>query len=177
MKRQLLIKIHLCLSAFFAPFLLLMAITGTCYLLGFKGSTKQEIVSSIAVGDNTITKNYISSHIKKMAPDYSFEYIKEKPGVFYTRPTTRTFYKIKKEGQSSYVVYKVTPNFLASIIEVHKGHGPSLLKTLQKVLGFILMLILITGVWLALQLKRDQKMTLVLIGAGFILLSIMILFL
>ena len=145
--------------------------------MGFKGSTQQEIVSSISVGNNTITKDYVAAHIKKMAPDYSFEYIKEKTGVFYTRPTTRTYYKIKKKGQSAYVVYKVTPNFLASIIEVHKGHGPSLLKTLEKVLGFILMLILFSGVWLALQLKRDRKITLILMSSGFALLSAMILLL
>lgn len=154
-----------------------MAVTGTCYLLGFKGSTQEEIVSSIAVGDETITSDYVAAYVKKMAPDYSFEYIKQSPGVFYTRPTTRTYYKIKKKGQGSYVVYKVKPSFLASIIEVHKGHGPKLVKLLEKILGFILMLILISGVWLALQLARDRKITLILMGSGFALLSAMILFL
>lgn len=175
MKRPLLIKIHLYLSAFFAPFLLLMAITGTCYLLGYKGSVDKQLVSKIATNGVELDQKQVEEHIKKIAPEYSYEYIKVKPGVFYTRPTTRTYYEIKKRPGNEYAVFKATPNFLASIIEVHKGHGPKLLKLLEKVLGFVLILILISGVWLALQLKRDRKVTLVLVGSGFLVLLVMIL--
>lgn len=176
MNRKIITKIHLYLSAFFAPFLLVMAITGTCYLFGNKGKLEKEIVSSIAVGDEKINKEIVEAHIKEIDPNYSFEYIKVKPGVFYTRPTTRDYFEIKKKGQA-YIVYKVRPNLLASLIEVHKGHGPKLVKILEKIIGFVLMLILLSGVWLSLQLKRDRKITLVLMGSGFVVLAAMIIFL
>lgn len=177
MKRQNLIKIHLYLSALFTPFLLLMAISGTCYLFGNKGSVHKETVRSITVGTNEFTKKDVISHVKSIDPNYSYEYIKGKPGIFYTRPTTRMHYIFKQSNDGSFKVYKATPNLLASIIEVHKGHGPKLVKTLEKILGFILMLILTSGVWLALQLKRDRLVTIVLMGTGFSILTAMILLL
>lgn len=177
MNRLTLTKIHLYLSAFFVSFILLMAVSGTNYLLGNKGSIHKEMISTIVLGEKKLTKDDVINHLKKIDPKYSFEYIKESPNVFYTRPTTRTHYQFKKKDSRSYIIYKATPNFLASIIEVHKGHGPILVKFLQKILGFVLMLILVSGVWLALQLNRDRKMTLILIGSGFSLLASMILFL
>lgn len=175
MNRPLLIKIHLYLSAFFAPFLLLMAITGTCYLLGSKGSVEKQVVSKINSNGMDLTEQQVKEHISKIAPDYSYEYIKVRPGAFFTRPTTRTYYEVKKQPGNEYTIYKAKPSFLAAIIEVHKGHGPQLLKLLEKVLGIVLILILISGVWLALQLKRDRKITLILMGSGFVVLSFMIL--
>ena len=46
MDRKLLITIHMYLAAFFAPAVLLVAISGGLYLVGVKGEVKQERIYS-----------------------------------------------------------------------------------------------------------------------------------
>lgn len=173
MKRSVLVKIHMYLSAFFAPFLILMAISGTCYLMGNKGSIDKSIASKIIPPEANLNKEKVEELIKKIAPDYSYEYIKVKGSDFYTRPTTRTFYHIKKT-QEGYTIFKAIPNFLASIIEVHKGHGPGFLKTLQKILGIALIFMLLSGFALAFQLKKDRLKTYSVSLVGLVTLIIML---
>lgn len=168
MKRITILKIHLYLSAFFTPFLLLMAFTGTAYLFNFKGDAKTETVRTLE-GIAVVDKELVSSTLKAIDPDYSFEYIKESGSTVLTRPMTRVYYQFVK-NESGFLIQKVTPNFLRRIIEVHKGHGPGMLKNLEKVLGLSLLLVILSGVWLALSTKRDMKITLILAGSGAVVL-------
>ncbi len=165
MNRQLLVKIHLYFSAFFAPFLLLMAVTGTFYLLGYKGSVEKEKITSVLVTHAKLNEDSIRSYLKEIDPEYTFEYLKTSSGLIMTRPTTRMNYEFKQSGDQ-YTIYRVKPNFLKSIIEVHKGHGPKILKGLQTILGVSLMIILVSGMLIAFATKRDQKPTLILMSAG-----------
>ena len=54
MKRKLLITIHMYMAAFFAPAVLLVAISGGLYLAGVKGKVEQEQIysSSTAIIDS-----------------------------------------------------------------------------------------------------------------------------
>lgn len=164
MKRNTLIKIHLYLSAFFAPVILLMAVSGTSYLLGFKGhSTIEELHSIESV--ELINDEFVKNELSKINPGYHYEYLKESGNKTFTRPTTREYYQFTKiDGNIK--IEKISPNFLAKIIEAHKGHGPGYFKTIQKIFGICLILILFSGIWLALTVKRDVKITLVLVGIG-----------
>ena len=49
MNRKLLITIHMYLAAFFAPAVLLVAISGGLYLIGVKGEVEQETITPAAV--------------------------------------------------------------------------------------------------------------------------------
>lgn len=167
MNKSLLVKIHLFLSAFFAPFLLLMAFTGTSYLFSYKGSVENELVKNIQI--QYLTDEIVKNTLFSIDPSYSFEYTKGSNDKMITRPTTRESYEfIKKDN--GYDVYRVSPNFLKRIIEVHKGHGPSLLKWLQKLLGICLILILTTGIMISFKSKKHKTMSL-----GFMTLGILIL--
>lgn len=174
MKRQTLLKIHLYLSALFTPFIFLMAFTGTSYLLGYKGDVKKEVVKSVELENEKITLEQAQNLLKDIDPDYTFEYLREAGTGAFTRPTTRTYYQFEK-NENGITISKMTPNFLRAVIEVHKGHGPGLLKNLEKILGISLMLVLISGIWLAVSVKRDKKITLILIGLGTLVLSGLIL--
>ncbi len=168
MKRATLIKIHLYLSAIFAPFLFLMAFTGTSYLMGFKGNADKKVVETFEV-DTEITEAYVRAELARIDPGYSFEYTKKSADGLFTRPTTRDYYQFERLDRQI-IVKKVSPNFLLKIIEIHKGHGPGFLKFVEKILGIGLILILISGIWLALTVKRDKKITLVLMLGGFLVL-------
>ena len=171
MSRALLFKIHFYLSGFLAPFILLMALTGTLYLFGHKGETVESLVNEgISFNSSESKTEQISNIIKEHDSSYKFETLKDRGSSIQTRPTTRTFYNFKKEENGSYTLYKVSPDIHYRIIEVHKGHGPSLLKYFQKLLGISLMIIVLSGFWMSLKIKKRKKEFLLLSGAGFIFL-------
>lgn len=166
MNRKTLFNIHFYLSSFFTPFLLLIAITGTFYLFGNKGSVNETLVKSNVIIEKANIKEQISKVVKEINSDYSFEYIKDRGSSIETRPTTRNYYNFKKNSDGTFNVYKAEPNFLLRLIEVHKGHGPSLLKYFQKVLGFALIIITITGLLMSLKLKARVKSFLISMSVG-----------
>lgn len=169
MNKSILVKIHLSLSALFAPFLLLIAFTGTSYLLSYKGSVETKLVTEIQT--QNITAEIIKNTLSSIDPSYTFEYTKGSSDKMITRPTTRVSYEFIKKD-TGYEVYKVSPNFLKRIVEVHKGHGPSLLKWLQKILGICLILILITGVMISFKSKKHKRMSLGFMTIGSIILGL-----
>lgn len=148
-----------------------MAFTGTAYLMNFKGSVTEKVVETVE-SESPVTESLIENELKRIDPEYSYEYTKKSPNGFFTRPTTRDYYSFEKQD-NQIIVKKVTPSFLRKIIEIHKGHGPGLLKLVEKILGVGLILILISGVWLALTIKRDMKITLILMGVGSVILAIL----
>lgn len=174
MKRSLLIKIHLYLSSFFAPFLILMTITGTLYLFSQKGSVNSKRITTITT--DKISESIIKEELSKINPTYRFEYTKSYPDKVITRPTTRKYYEFIKQ-KSSYEVREVTPSFLKRIIEVHKGHGPKALKWFQKILGICLALIILTGIALSLIGYRHTKISITLMCLGTISLAYLFYFL
>lgn len=167
MKRNTLFNIHFYLSSFFTPFLLLMAITGTFYLFGQKGSVEKTLIQDGITFNTTISKKeQVSQLLKKIDETYSFENIKDRGASIQTRPTTRDYFNFVKKDEGSFSLYKVKPNLLSRVIEVHKGHGPGLLKSFQKVLGIVLMLIIITGFLMSMNIKKRVKSFLISTGLG-----------
>lgn len=174
-KRNSLVKVHLYASGFFAPFLLIMAITGTFYLLDIKGSEERVFVKELLLEnkpDEVIVKNVLA----KVEPGYDFAYLKSAGTRVFTRPTTRAYYSFEKENDI-YKLYKIRPNILRTLIEVHKGHGPKSMRIFEILLGIALLTILITGVWIGIMTARDKKVTLITMGAGAASFLIILLFL
>lgn len=158
MKRQTLFNIHFYLSSFFTPFLLLMAITGTFYLFGEKGSLDKTLIQEkIILIKDVPKKEQVSKILEKVDQSYRFENVKDRGSSIQTRPSTRDYFNFVKQDDGSFSLYKVQPNFLSRVIEVHKGHGPGLLKNLQKVLGICLTLIIITGFLMSMKIQKRVK--------------------
>jgi hypothetical protein len=169
MDRKLLVKIHMYLAAFFAPAVLLVATSGGLYLAGIKGEVEQE---SIYTGDTTIDSNSASLHADVDSllstagiTSYSFEYIKVKGETLYTRPTSAEHYIIKISADGTEVIH-ARPNLQSKMIELHKGHGPSLFKTFQKFFAVALIFIILSGLWLGISAARLRKSTLLTAAAG-----------
>lgn len=177
MNRQLLFNIHFYLSSFFTPFLLLIAVTGTFYLFGNKGNVKETLVKSNVMIQKEQEKEQVKQVVKELDANYRYEYLKDRGSSIQTRPTTRDYFNFKKNADGTFNVYKVEPNFLLRLIEVHKGHGPKLLKYFQKVLGFALIFITITGLLMSLKIKTRVKSFLISMTAGGVILFGMFFFL
>ena len=66
-------------------------------------------------------------------------------------------------------ISKGTPDFLAAMVELHKGHGPVLFKWLEKIFGICLVLISLSGFLLGLLSPVFKTKTLALSGVGLVL--------
>lgn len=151
MQRKQLITLHLVLSSFFLPFLLLMPLSGTLYLLGLKGEQKTQVAFAV---DQPVPAGieeraaFFRTEFEERGIDFDFEYIRESGSTLIFRPSSRDHYIARLTGSGAEVSL-VQPDFVKRIVELHKGHGPTLVKRLQTAFGIGLILIAVTGVWLA----------------------------
>ncbi len=114
MSRGLFITIHMYLSAFFAPVIFLVAISGGLYLVGVKGSVQtQEIYSS---GDYFFDakaedlRGEVDALLAEAGVgEFSYEYVKVKGDTLYARPTSTDHYVIKLGDKTS--VSHAEPSF------------------------------------------------------------------
>ncbi|MFT4519332.1 MAG: hypothetical protein ACI9JM_001728 [Halioglobus sp.] len=178
MDRKLLVTIHMYLAAFFAPAVLLVAISGGLYLAGFKGSVDEEFVySSNAIIDSKSSS--LQTDVAELLVDagvksYNFEYVKVSGENLYTRPTSSDHYVIKPNDSGVEVIH-ARPSLQSRMIELHKGHGPSAFKTFQTAFALGLIFIIFSGLWLgfsAAKLRRSMALTATAGVAIFILLLV-----
>ena len=168
MIRKNALKIHVYVATFLAPIMLMIAISGGLYLLGFKGNvTQTKIELNNPAFD--ITADDLEQQVRTLFSnnniDADFEYIKQSGSTLYTRPTSKLHYMIKATD-SSVSLTKVEPDLVKSIVELHKGHGPTAFKTLQKVTAAGLIIILITGMLIGVLNRKNRKTALISIAAG-----------
>ena len=178
MDRKLLITIHMYLAAFFAPAVLLVAISGGLYLAGVKGEVEQEAIYSSS--NATIDSQSASLHTDVAAllaeagvESYSYEYVKVSGANLYTRPTSSDHYIIKL-NESGVEVIHARPSLQSRMIELHKGHGPSAFKTFQKAFAVGLLLIMLSGLWLGISAARLRRSTLLTATAGAIVFALLL---
>ena len=178
MNRKLLITIHMYLAAFFAPAVLLVAISGGLYLTGFKGTVQQETIyrSSSATLDSkssSLHTDVAALLAEAGVESYNFEYVKVNGTTLYTRPTSADHYiiKIKENGVE---VIQAQPSLQGRMIELHKGHGPSAFKTFQKAFAIGLVVIILSGLWLGISAARLRRSTLLTTAAGAVIFTLLL---
>ncbi len=167
--RKTIITLHLALAAFFAPILIITGLSGGLYLISEKGTVEQQEIyrgemAGLALGSKEV-ENQIRQFIQTHNIDHAFEYIKGNSQQAVTRPTSKQ-HLLFKLNDSRLVVTKRTPNFVASIIELHKGHGPKAFKTFQKFMAVGLLLILLSGLYLGLTSPLYKHKTIFISGLG-----------
>jgi hypothetical protein len=169
MSRKVIVKIHLYLATFLAPIILMIAISGGLYLFGSKGETIKSHVYTGSADEINLKAEDINAEVnrvfQKVGIEHDFEYIKGNSKVAYTRPTSRDYYVLSIKGDDFNIV-KEEPDFIKSIVELHKGHGPTSFKTLQKFTAFGLVFILVSGLWLAFITPSMRKNAIVLTLSG-----------
>lgn len=169
MSRPLLITIHLYLSAFFAVAVLLVALSGGLYLLGVKGEMRETPVATVdggrALAADPSREAVLDLLARAGVSGYRFEYVRASGGRLYTRPTSRTHYLLEIADDAVQVTRR-EPDLQARMMELHKGHGPTLFKTLQKVFALGMVFIIMSGVWLGLSAPRLRLKTAIASGAG-----------
>ena len=167
--RSLWINIHLYLAAFFLSPLLLMAVSGGLYLNGVKGnvnSSPVEITNPVRIDPaSPDLKQEIDGLLQANGILHHFEYVKISGSDLITRPTSRDYYMIDLSSGAPVVTLE-QPDLVKRLIELHKGHGPGLFKTLQKIMAVGLVLTLLSGFWLGVSSEPLRRPTLITGFAG-----------
>lgn len=172
--RKLMIYIHLVIAAVFLPLMLIMPLTGSLYIFGFTGD--QEKVESFRVQaqvpeEAKEKEDFFRDLFRRQGIDFDFEYIRGTKTDFIFRPATRVHYVATKDGETL-VVSKVTPTLLKRLIELHKGHGPTLMRWYEAFFGIALILVTLSGLWLAWTVKPYRKATLISFGIGVLVIAL-----
>lgn len=173
--RKLMINIHLFLAALFLPLMLLMPLTGSLYILGFKGQeTKIEIfrTKNSVPTDEKERETFFKEILSKNGVEASFEYVRATKTEYILRPTTRVYYLgVVSEGDEL-AIFRVEPDLLKRMIELHKGHGPVAMRWFEVAFGIALLLTVFSGIWLALTVKAYRTITLSAFAVGLAIISI-----
>jgi hypothetical protein len=176
MKRSLLIKLHLYAAAFLAPAFLFLAVSGGLYLVGIKGSVEQTVI--IVPGQLVLdpSSQSLAEDVQKVLStagiSHDFEYVKVKGNSLFTRPTSRDFYKFDVTPDELVVTYN-EPSLQARLIELHKGHGPGIFKTFQKLVAIGLLFVVLSGFWLGVSSLGLRRNTLIVTGFGAVLFGLL----
>lgn len=167
--RQKMISIHVLLSSFFIPFLFLIPLSGALYLLDESGSQEKTFAFSIQEelpSEDSELEAFFREQFKKNNVDFDFEYIRTNGNDFIFRPTSRVHYIATKSSDNTIGFTQVNPSFLKRIMEVHKGHGPILIKWVQVAFGIALLLVTVSGLWLSLTIAAYRRLTLIAFVIG-----------
>ncbi len=160
--RNLLITLHLYGAALLAPVFLLVAITGGLKMAGIEGKTEETAIA-LPAGTKFDAKSPtferdVRSFLAAQKVDVAFEYIRVRGNNFTTRPTSRTHVAFEeKNGQLTAKV--VEPDTLNALMEIHKGHGPSIYKTLGWISGLVLFFVIFGGLLIGLLSSAYRKPT------------------
>jgi hypothetical protein len=65
------------------------------------------------------------------------------------------------------------PSIQSKLIELHKGHGPGIFKTFQKVIAVGLLFVVLSGFWLGVSALGLRRTTLIATGSGAVLFGLL----
>ena len=151
--RNFLTTLHLCAASFLAPVFVLMAISGGLYLLGIKGKVTEIPVPLASDASLDLPAPDLEAAVRQFLSEsgveHRFEYLKRDDDKLITRPTSRVHYVVHV-GRDGVRLSRNEPDLQMRLIELHKGHGPTAFKTLQKVMAAGLLVVVSTGFWLGL---------------------------
>lgn len=167
--RRLLILVHLYLASILAPMFILVAVTGGNYLLGIEGETKSTpiVLPNAAALDfqSPTVANDARAILAQTDSNIEFEYIRSRGSSAFTRPTTRPFVKFEQTS-SGLTASLETPDLQYKLLELHKGHGPTLFRQYQIIGAISLFLVVFGGVIVGILAKPYRRPTLISVFGG-----------
>ena len=177
--RKLLVLLHLYGAAFMAPAFLLVAITGGMHMAGIgESETSQPIALPAGTQidfKSPTAKDDVKALLKAANVDMDFEYIKNRGSSAQTRPTSRPYVSFKKTD-TGWTATKQTPNLLKSMMEIHKGHGPKILRTYHKLAAVVLFFVIFGGLMVGLLARAYRRKTVVAAVIGLLVYLGLVLF-
>ncbi len=168
--RKTLVTLHLLFAGFMIPAFLMLAITGGNYLLGNKGSTETKPLSLVDGASLDFESATLHADVEKLLADsgidHKFEYVKSRGATkIHLRPTSRPYIEIEQTDTGLQASLN-TPSLQAGFMELHKGHGPKLFKTYQKLVALGLIGVVFGGFLVGILSPAYRRRTWVATGLG-----------
>lgn len=171
--RSWMVQMHLILAALFLPLMFMMPVSGALYLLDWKGDQSKEAVFAVegSVPEGKAEQEaFFAEQFKKQGVDFDFEYIKATSTEYIFRPSSRVHY-MAAPADGKLMMYKLNPSFIKRMMEVHKGHGPRLVRNLEIAFGISLLLVALSGVWIAIVTPIYRRAMLISFVVGLVALG------
>jgi hypothetical protein len=170
--RRLLINLHLIFAGIMAPAFLLVAISGGLYLINIKGTTTDTPVALVDGAALDFASPTLDAQVRDLLSrsgiDHDFEYIRNRGSKIDLRPTSRTYLTLSQTADGLSAT-RHNPDFQKSMIELHKGHGPSLFKLYQKLVAIMLIGVVLGGVLVGLMAQAYRTKTIASLIGGTLL--------
>jgi hypothetical protein len=175
--RRTLILVHLYLASVFAPMFVVVAITGGNYLLNIEGETSSVPIALPANArldfESPNFADDVRAILSQTDANIEFEYMRSRGNSAFTRPTTRPFVQFEQTANGLTASLE-TPNLQYKMLELHKGHGPTLFRNYQIFAAISLFFVVFGGLIVGVIAKPYRRPTLLSLAGGsalFILLA------
>ncbi len=167
--RKYMVLAHLWTAGLMAPAFALHAISGGLYLMDIKGNASTERVSLPETASLDFKSDTLDADVRQLLSNakikHDFEYVKNRGSLIQLRPTSRTYLEFK-QSDKGLTATRIKPNFVRSMMELHKGHGPQLFKSYQKLVALLLLLVVFGGILVGLMAKAYRRQTVTAVVAG-----------
>lgn len=174
--RYQIIQVHMLLAAFLLPLALMYFISGALYTLDIKGHIKKQKVilqleQPFSPNLDVLTQVAKRGLIHKGFPLPSGEpMLKKKKGVYELRWSDLK-YAVKLHSTRDPMVAKLTVkkrSFLTQIMRIHRAEAGSVFRFFTLLLVSGLLIIFISGIYMALKIPKFRKPTFLAMGLGLI---------
>jgi len=169
--RKYLVLAHLWFAGLMAPAFALHAISGGLYLMNIKGEASTERVALPANANLDFKSETLEGDVRELLANakikHDFEYIRNRGSLIQLRPTSNTYLEFKQTPQGLSAT-RVKPNTVRSMMELHKGHGPQLFKSYQKLVALLLLGVVLGGILVGLLSKAYRRQTAIAVIVGVI---------
>lgn len=169
--RLLWMRLHAYIACFFLPAAILYAITGGLYLVGFEGDAKQEYEYHLELEngwpeDKGVAREIVLNEMKRLG------HLKPLPTDYYLWEGMHDWFGFKREvllvpEENGDIELKIIEHdILRQLLLIHKGFAGKVLKIFSILWGFSLIFSQLSGVILALGMKKIRTTSLASIGLG-----------
>ncbi len=177
--RKLFVTLHLIFAGLLAPAFLLLAITGGNYLLGNKGSFEKTPIALSQGASLDFKSSSLEDDVRKFLLDndidHDFEYVKNRGTTIQLRPTSRKYIEMTQSVEGLKASW-VEPSLQAGFMELHKGHGPKLFKTYQKLVALGLIGVVFGGILVGLMAPAYRRRTIISTALGVLIFVVLVVF-
>lgn len=177
--RRILVNLHLIFAGIMAPAFLMLATSGGLYLMNIKGTTTDTPVALVDGATLDFKSETVEADVRALLVrsdiDHDFEYIRDRGNTIELRPTSRTYLTVSQSPDGLRAT-RHDPDLQKSMIELHKGHGPTLFKLYQKLVAILLIMVVLGGVLVGLLSKAYRGKTLVSLVFGVVVFLFLALF-
>ena len=167
--RKYLILAYLWFAGIMAPAFALHAISGGLNLMNIKGEARTERVAlpSGATLDfqSATLEEDVRELLKTAKLKDNFESAQKRGDVIQLRPTSKTYFEFRQTPQGL-SASRVKPDTVRSMMALHKGHGPKMFQSYQKLVAILLVGIILGGILIGLMAKAYRLQTIIAVIAG-----------